>query len=275
MKDSAITSGATNDPFEVDKVRARLARSGDFDALRATYAQGAYPELADLSSAALWDNLADYAEVPDFRLRRLRAVAELVAPGTKVLDVGVGWGEIIPMLQERGARDYVGVDFSEKVAATVSKRHPECRFYVGGLEQIREDFDAVLALEVCEHILPSRVSSFLAQVRRLLRDNGQLIVTVPVYENLRAMTLRCPHCGHMHNRMGHVRSYTPELIKAELSLSGLEVTRAFFVYANFDRSLSGFVKRGIVDLGRLVLRMGRTPPLNIIVVARKIQQVRP
>lgn len=264
-----MTVLATNDPFEVDNIRARLARSGDFHALRGTYAPGAYPELADLSSAQLWDDLASFAEVPEFRVRRLRAVASLVPPGSKVLDVGVGWGEIIPMVQARGNCQYTGIDFSEEIIAKVAAKAPACRFLVGGLEQLAESFDVVLALEVCEHILPSKIFDFFKHVHRLLADSGQLVVTVPVYENLRAMTLRCPNCGHMHNRVGHVRAYIPELIKAELSLAGFEVVKSFFIYTSFDHSPWGRIKRGIVDLGRLLLRLGQTRPLNIVVAARK------
>lgn len=86
------------------------------------------------------------------------------------------------------------------------------------------------------------------------------------------MTLRCPHCGHLHNRMGHVRAYSPELITAELQLAGFEVRESFFIYASFENSAAGWIKRRIVDLGRALLRMGRTTPLNIVVVARKQAQ---
>ena len=186
-----------------------------------------------------------------------------------MLDIGIGWGEIIPMILARGNCRYAGIDFSEQIIASISKRHPACKFFVGGLEQVTDTYDAVLALEVCEHILPSRIFGFFEQVKRLLADNGRLIITVPVYENLRAMTLRCPHCGHMHNRMGHVRAYTPELIAAELKLAGFDVCESFFIYASFENSITGWVKRRIVDLGRYLLNLGKTTPLNVVVVARK------
>lgn len=267
-----MENGGIQDPFRIDELRAGLARKPDLPALRATYEKGAYPELEGMSSAPLWDELAACMEVPVFRVRRLKAVAGRIPAGSSVLDVGVGWGEIIPLILGRDGCRYTGIDFSEQIVARVSAKYPGCKFYVGGLEQIREAYDVVLALEVCEHILPSRIFGFLGEVKRVLADDGLFIVTVPVYENLRAMTLRCPHCGHLHNRMGHVRAYTPELIAAELALAGFEVRESFFIYASFENSASGWIKRRIVDLGRYLLKLGKTTPLNVVLVARKQRQ---
>jgi 2-polyprenyl-3-methyl-5-hydroxy-6-metoxy-1,4-benzoquinol methylase len=261
-------------PFGIDVLRQDLARKGDVAALRATYEPGSYPELSDMSSAELWDDLAAYPEVPEFRIRRLQAVADRIPPGSKVLDIGIGWGEIVPMVLARGNCRYTGIDFSERIVEEAAKKQPACRFLVGGIEQIAETFDVILALEVCEHILPSKIFGFFRQIGKLLEEHGQLIVTVPVYENLRAVTLRCPNCGHMHNRMGHVRSYTPELIKAELGLAGFDVAESFFIYANFDNSLAGRIKRHIVNIGLRAFRLGQTNPLNIVVVARKTRRAR-
>lgn len=256
------------DPFRVDEARLELARRDDRTALRASYEAAAYPELADLSSADLWDDLAGYEAVPAFRIRRLRAVADRVPAKARVLDIGVGWGEIIPMLLDTGEREYVGIDFSEKIVTQVASRHPDCRFYVGGLEKINESFDVVLALEVCEHILASRIFSFYEGIRRVLRPDGMLIVSVPVFEDLKASVLRCPKCGHMHSRMGHVRSYTPELIEAELSLAGFNIVDSFLIYTSFENSLAGRMKRAVVDLGRVLLKLGRTRPLGIVLLAK-------
>jgi hypothetical protein len=75
----------------------------------------------------------------------------------------------------------------------------------------------------------------------------------------------------MHNRVGHVRSYSPDLIKAEISLAGFKVVKSFFIYASFDHTFPGRIKRAIVDLGRSLLGLGKTPPLNVVVVARKME----
>lgn len=263
-----MIGNAPNDPFDTDSYRSRLATAGNLPALQSSYEPGALPELEDMSSAELWDELATYSEVPAFRLRRLREVAKRVPADAQVLDIGIGWGEIIPMLQERGIRAYTGIDFSAKIVAHVASRHPEFRFLVGGVDQIKEKFDAVLALEVCEHIPASRIFSFYAEIRRVLRENGHLIVSVPIYENLRASTLRCPHCGHMHSRMGHVRAYTPELISAELALAGFEVKESFLLYSSFEHTFAGWMKRVAVDFGRRLLKLGQTVPLGMVVVAR-------
>lgn len=255
--------------FEVDGIRHAIACKGDLEALRKSYAKDVHPELPDMSSAALWDDLASSSEAPEFRIRRLRAVANQVPPGSNVLDVGIGWGEVISMILSRGC-SYTGIDFSEQIVAHVSKQHPGCKFLIGGLEQITTTYDAVLALEVCEHILPSKIFLFFSEIRRILAGNGALIITVPVYENLRAMTLSCPQCGHMHNRMGHVRAYTPELIAAELKLAGFAVEKSFFIYASFDNTFAGTIKRRLVDLGRHLFNLGKTVPLNIVIVARKL-----
>lgn len=256
------------DPFESDTTRKTLARQGNLDALKATYSPGALPELADMSSARLWDDLASCADAPAFRIRRLQSVADELRPGARVLDIGIGWGEIIPMVLARNCT-YTGIDFSEQIVAHVSKRYPQCRFFTGELGQLTDTYDSVLALEVCEHILPSKIFGFFSGIRRVLVRNGSLIITVPVHENLRAMTLQCPQCGHMHNRMGHVRAYNPELICAELRLAGFVVEKSFFIYASFDNGFAGTLKRKLVDLGRRLLNMGQTLPLNIVVVARK------
>ncbi len=260
---------ASTDPFDSDNTRRKLAASGDLHALKASYEPGALPELADMSSARLWDELAACSDAPAFRIRRLQAVADQLPHGTNVLDIGIGWGEIIPMVLARGC-SYSGIDFSDQIVAHVSRQHPQCKFHTGGLEQITAAYDVVLALEVCEHILPSKIFSFFGEIRRILTSNGALIITVPVYENLRAMTLNCPQCGHMHNRMGHVRAYTPELISAELKLAGFAVEKSFFIYASFENSFIGALKRRLVDFGRRLFKLGKTMPLNIVIVARKL-----
>lgn len=264
MKTSSPNSADTSDPFSVDSIRHDLATSGNTESLRASYEIGRYPALPEMSSSGLWDAMPSYNEIPAFRTRRLRQVANLLPDRCKVLDIGSGWGEIIPMVLEKPGREYVGLDFSEAMLGEVSKKFPQCKFVHGDVTDIADQFDVVMALEVCEHIVAHKIMGFYRDVQRLMKPGGLFIVTVPVFEDLRSMTLRCPECGNLHNRMGHVRSYSPELIKTELKLAGFSIDAASFVYAYFESGRWGTIKRLIADLGRRALGMGGIRPLNIV-----------
>ena len=112
------------DLWKADLDRNLLASSRSFIKLKQTYKKGAYPDIPDLSSNELWDSHSEYSEVPDFRIRRLREVEKNISPIASILDIGVGWGEIIPMLLEKPQRKYVGLDFSAEIF---------CCFGAGGL----------------------------------------------------------------------------------------------------------------------------------------------
>lgn len=78
------------DPFESGVFRAHLARKNNLNDLKATYASGTPPELEDMSSAQLWDELALCSDAPAFRTRRPLAVADELKEGAKILNIGIG-----------------------------------------------------------------------------------------------------------------------------------------------------------------------------------------
>jgi len=254
--------------LQADVDRNHFAIQRDYESLKNSYLVGVYPDVPELSTSKLWDSHSEYSSVPDFRLRRLRMVESLVPHDAKILDIGVGWGEIIPMLMEKPDRHYTGVDFSLQIIMTNASKYPFNKFVHGNLTDINEMFSVIMALEVCEHVVPSEILGFFAQIKEKLLDGGIFILSVPLYENLKNMTLECPGCGAIHNRMGHVRSYTPELIKAELELAGFSVINYKYIYANFQNNLLDNIKRGIVNLGMKIFNLGVTKPLNIIVVSK-------
>jgi SAM-dependent methyltransferase len=76
------------------------------------------------------------------------------APGSSVLDVGCGFGDLFAFARERGwAIDYHGVDLNPKLVAVAEAAHPDGHFTVGdpidaGLDR---DYDVIVASGTHNH----------------------------------------------------------------------------------------------------------------------------
>ncbi|MBI4825098.1 MAG: class I SAM-dependent methyltransferase [Nitrospirae bacterium] len=258
------------DVFAADIYRRELAASMKLEDLRQTYS-GDYPELGDISTSEKWDSLSGMESVPEVRIKRLEKAARLIDADKKILDIGVGWGEILPMLlKENKAADYTGIDFSAEVIKRLSAKYPGQKFLNVTVDKLNEKYDYILVLEVLEHIVPSRVFDFLNEARRLLKDDGVLIVSVPL-EDLKNNTFVCGKCGSFVNKMGHVRNYSVELIKAELQLAGFKSFYSELLYHGYY-GLSGTIKRMLRNAaGYLAGPSGFKPlaPCNVILALKQ------
>jgi len=72
-------------------------------------------------NALSWDSRekADIGVAINYILDKIKP-----GPADAVLDVGCGTGILVPFLEECGAADYTGVDFSEKMAAEAVRKFP-------------------------------------------------------------------------------------------------------------------------------------------------------
>jgi SAM-dependent methyltransferase len=107
---------------------------------------------------------------------RLAGVLDAVGPmaGLRVLDLGCGKGRFARALQDRGAV-VTGIDLSAAMLAEadgVARVRGSARslpFASGG-------FDAVVAVEVFEHLAPETWAVAIAEVRRVLSPRGTLAI---------------------------------------------------------------------------------------------------
>ncbi len=110
-------------------------------------------------------------------LRRL--VETHVPAGARVLDVGCGDGGTAgQVLLEQGC-EYAGVDISENAVRHARERGFDARLVddAASLPFEPDSFDAVLAIEVLEHLfLPHLV---VAEVHRVLKPKGIFVLSVP------------------------------------------------------------------------------------------------
>jgi 2-polyprenyl-3-methyl-5-hydroxy-6-metoxy-1,4-benzoquinol methylase len=151
---------------------------------------------------------------------RLRAEAALVLldcePGASVLDVGCGVGSFSTLLAARSLR-VACADISEENVEVVRRRHlelPVVRTDATALPFDDDAFDAAVLMEVLEHVEDDRAA--LSELRRVVRDDGLLILSVPNLGAPAPLLERLP-LRSIHAREGpehHVRDgYSPlELI---------------------------------------------------------------
>ncbi len=176
----------------------------------------------NMAEDILLDLAATVRRHPWWRARARLTIALLkqlgVQPPASVLDAGCGWGVTLEQLERRGYRT-VGMDISRRTLeqldrpgrllaeADLTRPLPE------GLER----YDAVLALDVIEHLDDDRAA--VSRLGELTRPGGVLVISVPARPDL---------FSEFDAIQGHRRRYLPETLHAAFKGSGLTVERAFW-----------------------------------------------
>jgi 2-polyprenyl-3-methyl-5-hydroxy-6-metoxy-1,4-benzoquinol methylase len=113
---------------------------------------------------------------------RIRKAARYLKAGDRVLDIGCANGTLFR--QVHGLGESVGMDPDLELDHTPEV--PNVRFIRGLFPQAllanewpRMIFDAITMLAVLEHIMPDQHFALVSGCARLLRQGGQLIITVP------------------------------------------------------------------------------------------------
>ena len=110
------------------------------------------------------------------RIWSAAAMPPLSVPGNTILDVGCGDGTWLSSIE---APERVGIDISVPAIEAAAKRHPDCFWIVANADRFipysDASFDAVLSIT-------ARMND--AEFRRVLRDDGRLLVAVPAPDDL-------------------------------------------------------------------------------------------
>lgn len=188
---------------------------------------------------------------------RFRFLASHIAAGERVLNIGVGNGNLEIILSSRGTEVF-SLDPSE---AAIRRLQVAWKFgeraKVGYSQSIPFDdgmFDVVIMTEVLEHLEQDIRFATLAEVRRVLAPKGRFIGTVPADELLEQNRVVCPHCAQVFHRYGHVRSFSHATLFAELSREFRSVTLSRRYFADFKSlnwkgRLSAGIKNLMIALG--------------------------
>ncbi len=148
---------------------------------------------------------------------RSRLVRELlrregIRPGAAVLDAGCGWGVTLLDLEKSGYA-VAGMDLS--AGALHALDGPGRRLIQANLTEDfptgAPTFDAVLALDVIEHLDDDRAA--LARLATLLRPGGLMVVSVPAQPRL---------FTEFDAIQGHRRRYLPDGLRRAFDGTGIE-----------------------------------------------------
>src|SRR5580704_10126278 len=101
-----------------------------------------------------------------------------ILPPATVLEAGCGWGTNLEALEAAGYRG-TGLDVSRRVLDRLDRADRQLveADISQGLTDHLPAYDCVLALDVIEHLDDDRRA--VRQLRRLLKKNGRLIISVP------------------------------------------------------------------------------------------------
>lgn len=178
---------------------------------------GFYPAEYYGSVAAKFEYLVE-AGVRFGAWSRIQSLRFHLEPGARVLDIGCGRGTTLRALLDMGYEAH-GVELSEAATAGVDPR-AQIRIAPDLAEAAyeAESFDAVVIWHVLEHL--TNPEHTLAEVHRILRPGGRLILAVP---NLQSWQAQWSGPAWFHLDLPrHLYHFSPQTLQSLLSGSGFD-----------------------------------------------------
>lgn len=145
-----------------------------------------------------------------------QALSSRLPPRGQLLDAGCGTGGMLDFLRKKnGALGLAGIDVSEQAVRHCHQRGLHT-VQIGSVEALPfpdEAFDAVLSLDVLYHagVIEARA---LAEMRRVLRAGGLLVLNLPAFAGLR---------GSHDVAVAGARRYDVAQVRSLLELASLTV----------------------------------------------------
>ena len=175
---------------------------------------------------------------------RIKKIVNAVGEEEVVLDIGCFDGTIGELLLKKGNKVY-GIEISKDAVNIAKKRGIIVKNTSAEKNFPFEDkfFDVVIAGEIIEHLLDT--VSFLKEIKRVLKDNGRLILTTPNVASLgRRFYLlfgKNPYFeaayGFPPNAdAGHIRFFTKKLLIDFLNYVGFEIIKYESTVVNMGKS---------------------------------------
>lgn len=168
-------------------------------------------------------------DLRESRLKKLVGLVKEEQPG-HLLDIGCAGGELAALLVSCGWQ-VEGLEQECTLAEAARERGIPVRMADFGQDQFpwgTATFDAVVAGEVIEHVIDT--DHLLRETARVLRPGGILVITTPnlasLENRIRLLLGRYPMwMDYQTQGTGHLRYYTPRILRSQLEQHGFRVER--------------------------------------------------
>lgn len=137
---------------------------------------------------------------------------------SRILDIGCGYGRYLTALNLAGYRNVYGIDVSEEQIAYAQERlglgNCACADALEFLSDKSDAYDAILLLDVMEHLDIAYAIELCRAVHRALKPDGIFIVQVP--------NGLSPLCPHLYADVTHQRAFTTDSVEQMLRMGGFD-----------------------------------------------------
>lgn len=219
------------DPYAIEDARRISADARNLTIFKLLYRKK-FAEIVNANTGRFWDKKFTIEltlnEQDDMTKDKINELAICIPSNTKtLLDLGFGQGYLEEKLNKKNKNIKItGVDISKQAVNRANKKlHGQ--YLLGDILHIRNhvknvNFDVITAIEVIEHIPPSKIINFLNDVNLLLKPGGTFLISTPLNEHLRTAK---------SNPSSHLRDYSIPTIKMEFKLSGFKIMEHKTFYA--------------------------------------------
>jgi 2-polyprenyl-3-methyl-5-hydroxy-6-metoxy-1,4-benzoquinol methylase len=182
-----------------------------------------------------------------------------------ILDYGCGPGFLIDRLLKAGLNT-AGTDVSRATVELVFSKFRSNPKFLGCYlpeELLGQDkkYDAILLVEVVEHLGDDVLREVLNNVKSLLAKNGIVVITTPNDERLDDSHVFCPNCEKVFHRWQHVRSWNTVALPNYLGQHGFATVSCFaFDVASLKKNQLLFYKNVL----KRILRVYKDPKLACV-----------